>query len=178
MATETSRAKRFYRPSRTHEQRQSRRNAPLRLYGCGRTGRLFCSCILTWNYPCHSFEHCGECPRRVVAHRIRDHGQWLSFGQHWNGHEGLHHRPSPRTRCDRKTISSNVASVQGDVAKLADLDRLYETVAEVKGRFAASRISMRTRSNDQTTIGSGCACSSVKVLRQGFSGSLPGHEQD
>jgi NAD(P)-dependent dehydrogenase (short-subunit alcohol dehydrogenase family) len=34
-----------------------------------------------------------------------------------------------------KTIGSNVTGVQGDVAKLADLDRLYETVAEVKGRI-------------------------------------------
>src|ERR1700728_2509991 len=34
-----------------------------------------------------------------------------------------------------KTIGSNVSGVQGDVTKLADLDRLYETVAEVKGRI-------------------------------------------
>jgi NAD(P)-dependent dehydrogenase (short-subunit alcohol dehydrogenase family) len=34
-----------------------------------------------------------------------------------------------------KTIGSDVSAVQGDVAKLADLDRLYETVAEVKGRI-------------------------------------------
>jgi NAD(P)-dependent dehydrogenase (short-subunit alcohol dehydrogenase family) len=34
-----------------------------------------------------------------------------------------------------KAIGSNVTGVQGDVAKLADLDRLYETVAEVKGRI-------------------------------------------
>ena len=32
-------------------------------------------------------------------------------------------------------LGSNVSGVQGDVAKLADLDRLYETVAEVKGRI-------------------------------------------
>src|SRR5258706_13819250 len=32
-------------------------------------------------------------------------------------------------------IGSNVTGVQGDVAKLADLDRLYETVAKVKGRI-------------------------------------------
>ena len=31
-------------------------------------------------------------------------------------------------------LGSNVAGVQGDVAKLADLDRLYETVGRVKGR--------------------------------------------
>jgi NAD(P)-dependent dehydrogenase (short-subunit alcohol dehydrogenase family) len=29
------------------------------------------------------------------------------------------------------TIGSNVTGVQGDVAKLADLDRLYETVTEL-----------------------------------------------
>jgi NAD(P)-dependent dehydrogenase (short-subunit alcohol dehydrogenase family) len=34
-----------------------------------------------------------------------------------------------------KAIGSNVTGVQGDVAKLADLDRLYETVAKVKGRI-------------------------------------------
>ena len=33
-----------------------------------------------------------------------------------------------------RAIGSNVSGVQGDVAKLADLDRLYETVAEEKGR--------------------------------------------
>src|SRR5579864_249216 len=31
-------------------------------------------------------------------------------------------------------IGSNVTGVQGDVAKLADLDRLYETIGKVKGR--------------------------------------------
>ena len=34
-----------------------------------------------------------------------------------------------------KAIGSNVTGVQGDVAKLADLDRLYETVARVKKRI-------------------------------------------
>jgi len=34
-----------------------------------------------------------------------------------------------------KAIGSNVSGVQGDIAKLADLDRLYETVAEEKGRI-------------------------------------------
>jgi len=32
-------------------------------------------------------------------------------------------------------IGTNVSGIQGDVAKLADLDRLYETVAKVKGRI-------------------------------------------
>jgi NAD(P)-dependent dehydrogenase (short-subunit alcohol dehydrogenase family) len=32
-----------------------------------------------------------------------------------------------------EAIGSNVSGVQGDVAKLADLDRLYETVSKVKG---------------------------------------------
>jgi NAD(P)-dependent dehydrogenase (short-subunit alcohol dehydrogenase family) len=32
-----------------------------------------------------------------------------------------------------KAIGSNVTGVQGDVARLADLDRLYETVSKVKG---------------------------------------------
>jgi NAD(P)-dependent dehydrogenase (short-subunit alcohol dehydrogenase family) len=34
-----------------------------------------------------------------------------------------------------KAIGVNVSGVQGDVAQLADLDRLYETVAQVKGRI-------------------------------------------
>lgn len=34
-----------------------------------------------------------------------------------------------------KAIGSNVSGVQGDVANLADLDRLYEVVAKVKGRI-------------------------------------------
>jgi NAD(P)-dependent dehydrogenase (short-subunit alcohol dehydrogenase family) len=34
-----------------------------------------------------------------------------------------------------KTIGGNVFGVQGDVANLADLDRLYKTVAEVQGRI-------------------------------------------
>ena len=34
-----------------------------------------------------------------------------------------------------KAIGGNVSGVQGDVASLADLDRLYKTIAEVKGRI-------------------------------------------
>src|SRR5258708_26129905 len=34
-----------------------------------------------------------------------------------------------------KAISTNVSGVQGDVAQLADLDRLYETVSKAKGRI-------------------------------------------
>src|SRR5438309_5265116 len=34
-----------------------------------------------------------------------------------------------------EAIGNNVSGVQGDVAKLADLDRLYETVSRVKGRI-------------------------------------------
>src|SRR5260370_9735869 len=34
-----------------------------------------------------------------------------------------------------KAIGSNVSGVQGDVAKLADLDRLYEIISKVKGRI-------------------------------------------
>jgi NAD(P)-dependent dehydrogenase (short-subunit alcohol dehydrogenase family) len=34
-----------------------------------------------------------------------------------------------------RTIGSNVSGVQGDVAELADLDRLYDTVGGVKGRI-------------------------------------------
>jgi hypothetical protein len=34
-----------------------------------------------------------------------------------------------------KAIGTNVSGVQGDVAQLADLDRLYESIAKVKGRI-------------------------------------------
>jgi NAD(P)-dependent dehydrogenase (short-subunit alcohol dehydrogenase family) len=34
-----------------------------------------------------------------------------------------------------KAIGTNVSGIQGDVAQLADLDRLYETVSNVKGRI-------------------------------------------
>src|SRR5437870_8553614 len=34
-----------------------------------------------------------------------------------------------------KEIGSNVAGVQGDVANLADLDRLYDTVKKQRGRI-------------------------------------------
>jgi NAD(P)-dependent dehydrogenase (short-subunit alcohol dehydrogenase family) len=34
-----------------------------------------------------------------------------------------------------KAIGANVSGVRGDVAKSADLDHLYETVSEVKGRI-------------------------------------------
>src|SRR5258707_10340678 len=34
-----------------------------------------------------------------------------------------------------KAIGSNVSGVQGDVAKLDDLDRLYETISKVKGQM-------------------------------------------
>jgi NAD(P)-dependent dehydrogenase (short-subunit alcohol dehydrogenase family) len=34
-----------------------------------------------------------------------------------------------------RAVGTNVSGVQGDIAQLADLDRLYETVAKVKGRI-------------------------------------------
>src|SRR5437899_12701028 len=34
-----------------------------------------------------------------------------------------------------KAIGSNVTGIQGDVAQLADLDRLYETVSKMKKRI-------------------------------------------
>src|SRR3989454_11712620 len=34
-----------------------------------------------------------------------------------------------------KAIGTNVSGVQGDVAQLVDLDRLYETVSKVNGRI-------------------------------------------
>src|SRR5258707_6224598 len=37
-----------------------------------------------------------------------------------------------------RAIGTNVSGVQGDVAQLADLDRLYETVSKVKGESTLS----------------------------------------
>src|SRR5882762_3161230 len=34
-----------------------------------------------------------------------------------------------------EAIGGNVSGVQGDISKLADLDRLYETISKVKGRI-------------------------------------------
>src|SRR6202045_3282524 len=34
-----------------------------------------------------------------------------------------------------KAIGTNVSGVQGDIAQMADLDRLYATVSKVKGRI-------------------------------------------
>jgi len=34
-----------------------------------------------------------------------------------------------------EAIGSNVSGVQGDLAQLADLDRLYHTISRVKGRI-------------------------------------------
>jgi NAD(P)-dependent dehydrogenase (short-subunit alcohol dehydrogenase family) len=34
-----------------------------------------------------------------------------------------------------KAIGTNLSEVQGDVAQLADLDRLYESVSNAKGRI-------------------------------------------
>ncbi len=34
-----------------------------------------------------------------------------------------------------KAIGADVSGVQGDIAELADLGRLYETIAKVKGRI-------------------------------------------
>ena len=34
-----------------------------------------------------------------------------------------------------KAIGANISGVQGDVAKLADLDRLFETIVKAKGRI-------------------------------------------
>ena len=49
----------------------------------------------------------------------------------------LHHHRRRQKELDEavKAIGSNVTGIQGDVAKLADLDRLYDTVARVKGRI-------------------------------------------
>ena len=44
-------------------------------------------------------------------------------------------RNSTRPWRQSAAIGSNVSGVQGDVAKLADLDRLYETISKVKGRI-------------------------------------------
>ena len=53
-----------------------------------------------------------------------------------------------------EAIGANASGVQGDIAQLADLDRLYETVAQVKGRldivFANAGIGLNARTADVT----------------------------
>jgi NAD(P)-dependent dehydrogenase (short-subunit alcohol dehydrogenase family) len=55
-------------------------------------------------------------------------------------------------------IGSNATGVQGDVAKLADLDRLYQTVSKVKGRIdiisptPASANSFRSLTSTKSTL--------------------------
>jgi hypothetical protein len=49
-------------------------------------------------------------------------------------------------------------------------DMFPNQIRRINCAVAASRVFMRTISNDQTTIELGCACSSERVLRQGFSG--------
>jgi hypothetical protein len=44
-----------------------------------------------------------------------------------------------------KAIGTNVSGVQGDVAKLADLDRLYETVSNVKGLLDRGKVRLPKR---------------------------------
>ena len=53
-----------------------------------------------------------------------------------------------------KAIGSNVTGVQGDVAKLADLDRLYETI-KAKGRKEKSK--WRWRKEKTSSSGSRAA---------------------
>ena len=50
-------------------------------------------------------------------------------------------RPPPEELDEAvKAIGSNVSGIQGDVAKLANLDRLYETVSNAKGRIQKGRV--------------------------------------
>ncbi|MGB7955219.1 MAG: SDR family NAD(P)-dependent oxidoreductase [Candidatus Nitrosopolaris sp.] len=47
----------------------------------------------------------------------------------------FHHRSPPKRDVAVRQIGKNVTGVQGDVSNLADLDRLYSTVKEQKGRI-------------------------------------------
>jgi hypothetical protein len=49
-------------------------------------------------------------------------------------------------------IGKNVTAVQGDVAKLEDLDRLYEVVRKMKGRVDRRRRSCLTRRIDAGNV--------------------------
>ena len=68
----------------------------------------------------------------------------------------------------RITKTSNVGLQEKKA--MSDSKGVKKKAIILKLGFAATGMSMRTISNDQTVIGSGCACSSEKVLCQGFSG--------
>jgi hypothetical protein len=63
------------------------------------------------------------------------------------------------------------AMISGDcAARVKPVEHVAKSNSLVLTEFAASRILMRTRSNDRTEIGSVCARSSEETLRQGSSG--------
>ena len=72
-----------------------------------------------------------ECPKSLKT-RWPHRRDWVGHGKavREGGCVRLHHGPSPEELDEAvKAIGSNVSGVQGDVANLADLDRLYETVS-------------------------------------------------
>src|ERR1700720_917636 len=76
--------------------------------------------------------------RQDRRHHWRHRGDWVGYSTALRQRGGicLHHGPSTEAIDEAvAAIGSNVTGVQGDVAKLADLDRLYETVGKVKGRI-------------------------------------------
>jgi hypothetical protein len=79
--------------------------------------------------------------RQDRRHHRRHRRNWVGYGKaiRQGGCVRLHHGRRQKELDEAvKAIGSNISSVQGDVAKLTDLDRLYETVAEVKGRITFS----------------------------------------
>jgi len=66
-----------------------------------------------------------------------------------------------------EAIGSNVSGVQGDVAQLADLDRLYETISMVKGRIDIVFANVRQHCFDLALNSNGA--DQLTVLQRAFS---------
>jgi NAD(P)-dependent dehydrogenase (short-subunit alcohol dehydrogenase family) len=79
-----------------------------------------------------------EARRQDRRHHRRDSRDWVGYGKTVRRRGRLClHTGRRQNELDEavKAIGANVSGVQGDIAQLADLDRLYETVAQVKRRI-------------------------------------------
>ena len=92
-----------------------------------------------WVGVCNNGER--QCPRSSKARSLssrRHRRDWIGYGKLF-AKEGAYVFITGRRQKELdeavKAIGANVSGVQGDVAQLADLDRLYETISKVKGRI-------------------------------------------
>ena len=74
-----------------------------------------------------------------------------------------------------KAIGANVSGVQGDVAQLADLDRLYETVSKVKGRIDIVFANAKNSLTQNEVHGRHCSLFSIErqFPKLDVAGSIP-----